>query len=167
MSNVEATVTQAMKTDFAYYAQLSESEQEVLEQALASIPDDILSTGDRQSIESRIRNRLVKEGALAPPGPLQATEIPPVAFVGRALGCLASNYVALRGISNNQSTDAVAQAIARIVAGCVSGDADAIKADVVQYRSQVGRALEALGIPALRDALLAQPRSSSSMGDPE
>jgi len=147
-------VTQATETDFAYYAQLSESEQEVLEQALASIPDDILSTGDRQSIESRIRNRLLKEGILAAPGPLQTTELPPAAFVGRALGCLAANYVTLRGISNNQPADAVAQAIARSVAGCVSGDTDTVKADIMKYRSQIGRALAALDLPALRDALL-------------
>jgi hypothetical protein len=45
-------------------ARLSESEREVLEQALASIPEEILSTGDRASIESRIRNCLQREGLL-------------------------------------------------------------------------------------------------------
>jgi hypothetical protein len=151
-------VAQATKTDFASYAQLSEAEQEVLEQALASIPDDILSTGERPSIESRIRNRLQREGVLDPMatgGFLPAGEIPAVALAGRAVGCLAASYVTLRGISNNQPSDAVAGAIARTVAGCVSGTADEIKADILQYRNQVGRALEALGLPALRDALLA------------
>ncbi|MGH3941437.1 MAG: hypothetical protein ACRDTG_22955 [Pseudonocardiaceae bacterium] len=86
-------------------------------------------------------------------------EIPPVALVGRALTCLASSYVSLRGISNNQSADAVAGALARTLAGCVLGDVDAIKADILLYRSQVGRACEALGLPALRDALLASDRA--------
>ena len=148
-------MTQAKNTDFASYAQLSESEQKVLEQALSSIPDDILATGDRPSIESRIRNRLQREGLLDTEGPLQTGETPAVAFVGRALACLASSYVALRGISNNQPADVVAESMARSVAGCVPGGADAIKADILQYRSQVGRACEALGLPALRDALLA------------
>lgn len=148
-------MTQATETDFASYARLSESDQEVLEQALASIPDDVLSTSDRPSIESRIRNRLQREGVLTTGGPFQMGEIPPVAFVGRALSCLASSYVTLRGISNNQPADAVAGAIARTLVGCVSGTADEIKADILLYRSQVGRACAALGLPALRDALLA------------
>jgi hypothetical protein len=152
---MEAKVTQATETDFAFYAQLSESEQEVLEQALASIPDDILSTGERPAIESRIRNRLQKEGVLNPPGPLQIGEVAAVAYVGRAVACLASSFVTLQGISNNQPADRVAESIARAVAGCVSGNADAIKADILQYRRQVGRALEALGLPSLRAALLA------------
>ncbi|MGH3914356.1 MAG: hypothetical protein ACRDTC_13270 [Pseudonocardiaceae bacterium] len=152
---MEATVAQVTETDFASYARLSESEQEVLEQALASIPDDILSTGDRPAIESRIRNRLEREGILTTGGPLQMGEIPAVAFVGRALACLAGSYVTLRGINNNQPADAVAGALARTLAGCVSGNVDAIKADILQYRSQVGRACEALGLPALRDSLLA------------
>lgn len=59
---MEATVAQAQKADFASYAQLSESEQEVLEQALGSIPDDILTTGDHGAIESRIRRRLQEGG---------------------------------------------------------------------------------------------------------
>lgn len=152
---MEATVTQAKSTDFASYAQLSESEQEVLEKALASIPDDILATSDRQSIESRIRNRLQREGVLDTSGPFQSGELPAVAFVSRAVACLASSYVALRGISNNQPAAVVAASIARSLAGCVSGGADAITADILQYRNQVGGALEALGLPALRDALLA------------
>ncbi|MGA9312886.1 MAG: hypothetical protein WBV74_21330, partial [Pseudonocardiaceae bacterium] len=67
------TMTQAQETDFASYAQLSEPELEVLDRALASIPEDILSTGDRPSIESRIRRRLQEEGFLkmgAAGGPL-------------------------------------------------------------------------------------------------
>lgn len=152
-------MTQATETDFASYARLSESEQKVLEQALASIPDDILSTGDRPSIESRIRNRLQKEGILQTGGPLQMGEIPPVAFVGRALACLASSYVTLRGISNNQSAEAIAESIARTLVGCVSGDFEAIKADILQYRKQVGCALESLGLSALRDVLLASDQA--------
>jgi hypothetical protein len=148
-------VTPARTTDFASYAHLSESEQEALEQALAALPDDILSTGDHQWIETRIRNRLQKEGVLDERTLLQIGEIPAVAFVSRAIGCLASSYVTLRGINNNQPADAVAGSIARAVAGCVSGGTDAIKADILQYRSQVGGALQALGLPALRDALLA------------
>ncbi|MFN2495496.1 MAG: hypothetical protein ABR608_06265 [Pseudonocardiaceae bacterium] len=152
---MEATVTQA-ETDFASYAKLSESDQKALEQALASIPDDILSTGDRQWIESRIRNHLQKQGILdTGGGVLGMGEIPAVAFVGRALACLAANYSTLQGISNNQPADKVATSMARTVTGCVSGDADAIKADILRYRSQIGRALEALRLPALRAALLA------------
>ncbi|MGH3603474.1 MAG: hypothetical protein ACRDQI_05550, partial [Pseudonocardiaceae bacterium] len=92
-------MTQAQETDFASYAQLSEPELEVLDRALTSIPEDILSTGDRPSIESRIRRRLQEEGFLkmgAAGGPLGVAEIPAIAFVGRAVGCLASNYVYLR-----------------------------------------------------------------------
>lgn len=151
-------MTHARETDFASYAQLSESEQEALERALASIPEDILSIGDRPSIESRIRSRLQKEGVLNTGdvgGPLQVGEIPAVAFVGRAVGCLASNYVSLRGISHNKPADAVAESIARAVAECVSGGADAVKSDILKYRSQVASALKALGLPALGDALLA------------
>lgn len=149
-------MAQAAETDFASYARLSESEQEVLVQALASIPDDILSTGDRQWIESRIRNRLEKEGVLnTGSGVLGLGEIPAVAFVGRALACVAANYSTMQGISNNQPADKVAASMARAVTGCVSGDADAIKADILRYRSQLGRALEALRLPALRAALLA------------
>lgn len=155
-------MTQATETDFAYYAKLSESEQEALEQALASIPDDILSTGDRQWIDSRIRNSLQRSGVLdtaSMTGPFQIGEIPAVAFVSRALGCLASNYSTLQGISNNQPADKVAGSIARTVLGCVPGDADAIKADILQYRSQLGRSFDALRLPALRAALLAGPAS--------
>ena len=96
--NTEVTVTQAKETDFASYARLPESEREVLEQALASIPEEILSTGDRASIESRIRNRLQREGLSRHGrgrGPLGVAEIPAVAFVGRAVGCLASGLCVL------------------------------------------------------------------------
>lgn len=149
-------MAQAQKTDFASYAQLSESEQEVLEQALRSIPDDILSMGDRDAIESRIRRRLQEGGVLKTGesgGPLGIAEIPAVAFVGRAVGCLASRYMTLRGISHNKPADAVADSIARAVVDCVPGDADAIRSDILQYRIQVAGALAALGLPALGDAL--------------
>lgn len=151
-------MTQAGATDFASYAQLSESEQEALERALASIPDDILSMGDRPSIESRIRSRLQREGLLNTGdvgGPLQVGKIPAVASVGRAVGCLASSYMSLRGISHNKPAEAVAESIARAVAECVTGGADAVKSDILKYRSQVASALTALGLPALGDALLA------------
>lgn len=149
-------MAQAKKTDFASYAQLSESEQEVLEQALGSIPDDILSTGDRSAIESRIRRRLQEEGVLEmgeAGGPLGIAEIPAAAFVGRALGCLASRYMNLRGISHNKPADEVADSIARALGDCVPGGTDAIKSDILQYRIQVAGALTALGLPALGDAL--------------
>lgn len=149
-------MAQAQKTDFASYAQLSESEQEVLEQALRSIPDDILSTGDRGAIESRIRRRLQEGGVLKTGeagGPLGIAEIPAVAFVGRAVGCLASKYMFLRGISHNKPADEVADSIARAVVDCVPSDIDAIKSDILQYRRQVAGALTALGLPALGDAL--------------
>lgn len=151
-------MTQTTGTDFASYAQLSESEQESLERALASIPDDILAMGERPPIESRIRRRLQEDGVLPTGdagGPLQIGEIPAVAYVARAVGCLALNYVTLRGISNNKPSDAVAESIARAVAGCVPGSADAVKFDILQYRSQVAGALKALGLPALADVLLA------------
>jgi hypothetical protein len=154
MPTMEATVTHAQETDFASFARLSESEQKVLEQTLSSIPDDILSTGDRPAIESRIRNRLQREGVLTE-APLGIGEIPAVAFVGRAVGCLAASYVTLRGISHNKPADAVADAIARAVAECVTGTVDAIKSDLLQYRIQVAGALTALDLPALGDALLA------------
>jgi hypothetical protein len=149
-------VTQAQKTDFASYAQLSESEQEILEKTLRLIPDEILSTGDHSAIESRIRRRLQEEGILKTGesgGPLGVAEIPAAAFVGRAVGCLASRYMTLRGISHNKPSDAVADSIARAVAGCVPGDIDAIKSDILEYRIQVAGALSALGLPALGDAL--------------
>lgn len=149
-------MARAQKTDFASYAQLSESEQEALEQALGSIPDDILSTGDRSAIESRLRRRLQESGALKmgdEGGPLGVAEIPAVAYVGRAVGCLASRYMSLRSISHNKPADEVAASIAQLVAGCVSGDADAIKSDLLTYRSQVAGALAAIGLPALGDAL--------------
>ncbi len=151
-------MTQAQGTDFASYAQLSESELEVLDRALASIPDDILSTGDRPSIESRIRRRLQEEGFLktgAAGGPLGVAEIPAIAFVGRAVGCLASNYAYLRGISQNKPPGEVAESIARAVVECVPSDVDAIKSDILKYRIQVARAFKALGLPALGDALCA------------
>ena len=151
-------MTQAQETDFASYAQLSEPELEVLERALASIPEDIIYTGDRPSKESRIRRRLQEEGFLkmgAAGGPLGVAEIPPIAFVGRAVGCLASNYVYLRGISQNKPPDEVAESIARAVLECVPSDINAIKSDILKYRSQVARAFKALGLPALGDALCA------------
>ena len=150
-------MSQAKETDFASYGQLPDSEQEVLEQALASIPDDILSTEDRAAIESRIRRRLQQDGVLDTGemgGPLGVLELPAVAFVGRAVGCLASNYVALRGINHNKPADAVAESIAWAVVECVSGDVDAIKSDILNYRSKVARALTALRLPGLGDALL-------------
>lgn len=153
---MEATVTQAQKTDFASYAQLSESEQEVLEEALRSIPDDILTMGDRSAIESRIRRRLQEGGVLKTGeagGPLGVAEIPAVAFVGRAVACLASRYAYLRGISHNKPADEVADSIARAVGDCVQGGGDAIKADLLEYRIQVAGALTALGLPALGAAL--------------
>jgi hypothetical protein len=156
MFNMEATVTHAQKTDFTSYAQLSESEKKALEQALGSIPDDILSTGDHSAIESRIRRRLQEEGVLkagGAGGPLGIAEIPAVAFVGRAVACLASRYMNLRGISHNKPAQEVADSIARAVADCVEGGTDAIKSDILEYRSQVASALAALGLPALGDAL--------------
>lgn len=147
-------MTQAQETDFASFARLSESEQKALEQALSAIPDDILSTGDRPAIESRIRNRLKREGVLTE-APLGMGEIPAVAFAGRAVGCLASSYVTLRGISHNKPAEAVAESIARAVADCVTGTAEAIKSDLLTYRVQVASALTALELPALGDALLA------------
>ncbi len=151
---MEKTVTQANKTDFAVYAQLSESEQQAIEQALAAIPDDVLSTGDRPSIESRIRNRLQREGFLGEAGPLGMGEIPPMAFVGRAVGCLATNYVTLRSISHNKPASVVAESIAKAVGDCVRGGTDAVKADILACRDQVASALRALGLSALGDALL-------------
>jgi hypothetical protein len=147
-------VAQAQETDFASFGQLSEAEQNALEQALSAIPDDILSTGERPAIESRIRNRLMREGVLTD-APLGLGEIPAVAFAGRAVGCLAASYVALRGISHNKPAEAVAESIARAVADCVTGTADAIKSDLLTYRVQVASALTALELPALGDALLA------------
>lgn len=147
-------MTQAKRTDFALYARLSESEQQVLEQALAAIPDDILSTGDRPSIESRIRNRLQREGLLGEGGPLGMGEIPPVAYVGRAVGCLAAHYVTLRGIGHNKPASVIAESIAKAIGDCVRGGTDAVKADIMAHREQVARALRALGLPALGDALL-------------
>lgn len=149
-------MSQAQKTDFASYAQLSEAEQEVLEQALRSIPDDILSTGDRSAIEARIRRRLQEAGVLKTGeagGPLGIAEIPAVAFIGRAVGCLASRYVNLRGISHNKPAEEVADSIARALGDCVPGGTDAIKSDLLKYRIQVAGALAALGLPALGDAL--------------
>ncbi|MGH3851764.1 MAG: hypothetical protein ACRDRT_19095 [Pseudonocardiaceae bacterium] len=149
-------MTQPAETDFASYARLSESEQEVLERALASIPDDILSTGDRPWIESRIRSHLQKEGVLGDAGGIfQVGEVPAIALVARAVGCLASNYVTLRGISNNQPADAVARSIARAVAGCVTGGGDTVQSDILQHRGKVASALKALGLPSLGDVLLA------------
>jgi hypothetical protein len=153
---MEATMTQVQKTDFASYVELSESEREALEQALESIPDDILSTGEHSAIESRIRRRLQEAGVLGTGevgGPLGIAEIPPVAFVGRAVACLASRYMNLRGISHNKPAHEVADSIARAVGDCVSGGTDAIKSDILKYRSQVAGALKALGLPALGDAL--------------
>ena len=148
----------AKGTDFASYAQLSESELEAVDRAVASIPDDILSTGDRKPIEARIRRRLQEEGVLKTGesgGPLGVAEIPAVAFVGRAVVCLAANYTYLRGISQNKPPDEVAESIARAVTECVEGDIDAIKSDILKYRNQVARAFKALGLPALGDALCA------------
>ena len=154
MHNVERTMTQAKQTDFARYADISEAEQKVIEEALASIPDDILSTGERPSIESRIRNRLDREGLLTASGPLGMGEIPAVAFVGRAVACLASSYVSLRGIGHNKPSSTVAESIAKAVGDCVQGGTDAVKADILKCRDQVASALRALGLPALGDALL-------------
>lgn len=151
-------MTQTTETEFAYYAKLSAAEQEALEQALESIPDDILSTGERQWIDSRIGNSLKRSGVLdtaGMSGPLQFGDIPALVFVSRAAGCLAANYATLQGISNNQPPEKVAAAIARTVTGCVSGTADEIRADILQYRSQIGRAFDALRLPSLRAALLA------------
>jgi hypothetical protein len=149
-----AGVTQAKKTDFARYAELSEQEQKVLEEALASIPDDILSTGERPPIESRIRRRLEREGLLDTAGPLGMGEIPAVAYVARAVGCLAASYVPLRSISHNKPASTVAESIAKTLGDCVRGGVDAIKTDILACREQVAGALSALGLPALGDALL-------------
>jgi hypothetical protein len=151
---METTVTQAQQTDFARYPELSNSEQKVLEEALASIPDEILSTGERAPIESRIRRRLEREGMLTAAGPLGTGEIPAVAYVARAVGCLAASYVPLRSISHNKPASTVAESIAKAMADCVHGDLDAVKADILAHRDQVAGALGALGLAALGDALL-------------
>jgi hypothetical protein len=149
-----AGVTQAKKTDFARYAELSESEQKVLQEALASLPDDILATGERPPIESRIRKRLEREGLLDTAGPLGMGEIPAVAYVARAVVCLAVSYVPLRWIAHNKPASTVAASIAKQLADCVRGDTDAIASDILACREQVAGALSALGLPALGDALL-------------
>jgi hypothetical protein len=136
------------------YAQLSESEQKVLEGALASIPEDVLSTGERSPIESRIRNRLQREGLLETEGPMGMGTIPPVAYVGRAVGCLATNYLPLRCILHNKPASAIAESIAKVLGNCVPGGVEAIASDIMACREQVAGALRALGISALGDALL-------------
>jgi hypothetical protein len=154
MHKVEPTVTQAKQTDFAKYAQLSESEQKVIEDTLASIPDDILSTGERAPIESRIRNRLQREGLIEAEGPLGMGTIPPVAYVGRAVGCLAANSLPLRCILHNKPASAIAESMAKVLGECVPGGTEAIKTDILACREQVAGALRALGLSALGDALL-------------
>jgi hypothetical protein len=149
-----AGVTQAKKTDLARYAELSQSEQKVLEEALASIPDDILATGERSPIESRIRKRLEREGLLDTAGPLGMGEIPAIAYVARAVGCLAASYVPLRWIAHNKPASTVAESIAKQLTDCVRGDIDMITSDILACREQVAGALSALGLPALGDALL-------------
>lgn len=81
-------------------------------------------------------------------------EIPAVAFVGRAVACLAASYVSLRSIGHNKPSSAVAEAIAKALGDCVQGDTDAVKSDILKCRDQVAGALRALGLPALGDALL-------------
>ncbi|MGH3823922.1 MAG: hypothetical protein ACRDRA_13990 [Pseudonocardiaceae bacterium] len=147
-------MTQAKQTDFARFAQLSEAEQKVIEEALASIPDDILSTGERPPIESRIRNRLQREGLLEAAGPMGMGEIPPIAYVGRAAACLAASYVALRCIGHNKPASTVAESIAKALGDCVPGGVDAMKSDIMNCRDKVASALGALGLAALGDALL-------------
>lgn len=147
-------MTQAKQTDFARFAQLSETEQKVIEEALASIPEDILSTGERPPIESRIRNRLQREGMLEAPGPMGMGEIPPMAYVGRAAACLAANYVGLRCIPHNKPATTVAESIAKSLGDCVPGDVDVMTADIMQCREKVAGALGALGLASLGDALL-------------
>lgn len=152
-------MTQPQETDFASYARLSESEQKVIEEALAALPDDILSTGERPPIEARIRNHLKREGLLSD-APLGMGEIPPVAYVGRAVGCLAASYATLRSISHAKNPKYVADAIAGTIGTCVSGSKEAIAADILTYRSQVARAVTAIGLPALGDALLADDKAT-------
>lgn len=151
---MEPTVTEAKQTDFARLGQLSEAELKVIEEALASIPDDILSTGERPPIESRIRNRLQREGLLEAPGPMGVGEIPPIAYVGRAAACLAASYVALRGISHNKPASTIAEMIARTLGDCVPGGVDAMKSDIMNCRDRVASVLGAFGLSALGDALL-------------
>jgi hypothetical protein len=151
---MEPTVTAAKQTDFARLAELSEAEQKVIEEALASIPDDILSTGERPAIESRIRNRLEREGLLEAAGPMGMGAIPPIAYVGRAAACLAASYVALRCISHNKPASTVAESIAKALGDCSPGGVDAMTADIMQCRDKVASVLGALGLSALGDALL-------------
>jgi hypothetical protein len=154
VQSMETTVTQAKKTDFARYPELSDSEQKVLEEALASIPDDVLSTGERPAIESRVRRRLEREGMLTSTGPLGMGEIPAVAYVARAVVCLAASYVPLRSISHNKPASTVAESIAKAMGDCIRGDTDTVKSDILACRNQVAGALGALGLAALGDALL-------------
>lgn len=154
VQSMETTVTQAKQTDFARYPELSDSEQKVLEEALASIPDDILSTGERAPIESRVRRRMEREGLLSAAGPMGMGEIPAVAYVARAVVCLAASYVPLRSISHNKPASTVAESIAKAMGDCVHGDLDAVTADILASRNQVAGALGALGLAALGDALL-------------
>jgi len=151
---MEITVTQAKKTDFARYPELSDSERKVLEEALASIPDDILSTGERGPIESRVRKRMEREGMLTAERPLDVGEIPAVAYVARAVVCLAMSYVPLRSISHNKPASHVAESIARAMGDCVRGDLTAVKSDNLASREQVAGALGALGLAALGVALM-------------
>ncbi|HET9255396.1 MAG TPA: hypothetical protein VFO16_09370 [Pseudonocardiaceae bacterium] len=147
-------MTQAKQTDFAKFALLSEAEQKVIEEALAALPDDILSTGERAPIESRIRRRLEREGLLETEAPMGMGAIPPVAYVGRAVGCLAANYLPLRCILHNKPASEIAESIAKIVAECVRSGTEAIKTDIMACREQVASALGAFGLTALGDALL-------------
>ena len=147
-------MTQAKQTDFARFAQLSEAEQKVIEEALASLPEDILSTGERPPIESRIRKRLQREGLLEADGPMGMGTIPPIAYVGRAAGCLAANYLPLRCILHNKPASEIAESIAKVLGDCVPGGTEAVKSDIMACREQVASALGALGLSSLGDALL-------------
>ena len=81
-------------------------------------------------------------------------EIPAVAYVARAVVCLAASYVPLRSISHNKPASTVAESIAKAMGDCIRGDTDTVKSDILACRNQVAGALGALGLAALGDALL-------------
>jgi hypothetical protein len=141
--------------NFDAFDALSDEEFGALQSTLESIPPEMLESGDSDAIETAINERLVKEGIVTPDD-FRARVIPAVILAARIVACLASSYVALRGLSTNQPPDQIAAAIASAVAGCVTGGgASAIKSVILRYRSQIARGLRAIGLAGLANALLA------------
>lgn len=136
------------------------AEVEALGEALESLSQEALESGDESLINATVREELMARGA-APRSPSTTIDdgastqaVPLAVLAARAAVCVGSSYVALRGISTDQPRDVVVTQIAVALGTCVTGGGAAVIRDaILRYPTQVATALRGVGLGGLAAVL--------------